>query len=313
MNRGLIATESPAAVRAAFARLNDAQRLAALTEVNLDDLVEAFGLASHTQLARGARSLGRGQARRFARIALDMDRAVGQAGLAAGSAWGLGALSTSLAVVGRGQLPDQGPLLFVANHPGMTDTIALFAAIGRADLRTIAAHRAFLALLPNLSAPLIWVSGGQGEGLGALRTAAAHLRAGGAVLTFPGGRIEPDPALQRNFPAALTGWNRSLNTLARMAPHAQIVPTLVSGVISTAAARHPLRLLRRTQEGRDLLSAMLQLAVPAYKSVAAEVRFGAPLPIAALSTHADGAVQTAVIALMQALEAQRSAARLPAE
>ena len=300
---------SPAERRAVSARLTDAERVDALTEVNLDDLVEALGIAQQPLCADAALRMGRAHARAFAQRVLAMDGAVGELGLGEGSAWGLGALSTTLTVVNRAGVPNHGPLLFVANHPGMTDTIALFAAIACADLRTIAAHRAFLALLPNFSASLIWVDDVAMGSPGALRTAVHHLRAGGALLTFPGGQIEPDPAVQSGLDDALTTWKRSLDLLVRLAPAVHIVPVLVSGVISAQAARSPLRNLRRSRAGRDHLSTMLQLGIPAWRAVSAEVRFGPPLPAAALAHDGiSSPATTAAIEMMRALLAQRDAA-----
>jgi len=315
--------------RRAFA---DVQRLAALTEVNLDDLCDAFGLAPEQGGAEGAqpaigqirsvlhralRRVGRPTAARFAELLLEVDASVARLGLRAASLWGLGALHTSLRVTGAEQLPADGPLLFVSNHPGMTDTLALFAAIPRPGLRTIAARRAFLELLPNMSAPLFWVddaahvpAAGRTHAatsrMGVVRAATAHLRAGGALLTFPAGRIEPDPAVWPGAESTLADWNPSMDLFARLAPELMVVPTLVSGVFSHGAAHTPLRRLRRTRAGQDLLRAMLQLSFPPYKRTHAAVRFGAPLPVAALARNGAAAppVTQAVAPLMRVLMQQ---------
>lgn len=320
-----------------------AQRLAALTEANLDDLCTALGLplpvgaealpgtpwsAMRRLLRQAVRRGGRPQAARFAELMTAIDDQVGAKGLAVGSLLGLHRLHTSLRIVGAERVPQQGPVLFLANHPGMTDTLALFAAIPRPGLRTIAARRSFLELLPNLSAPLIWIDdelspgaaadGAAGAGsrlradesrmradesrMRAVRTAATHLRAGGALLTFPAGRIEPDPAAWPPAEAAPRDWNPSMELFARLAPKLVVVPTLVSGVISARAAHSPLRRLRRTRAGQDLLSAMLQLAWPPYKATDATVRFGPPLPVAALAApHGRPAVTAAAMAVIRAL------------
>ncbi len=60
-------------------------------------------------------------------------------------------------VFGADCLP-AGPCLFLANHPGMTDTLALFTALARPDLRVIALDRPFLLSLPNLSRQLYYVT-----------------------------------------------------------------------------------------------------------------------------------------------------------
>ena len=54
-------------------------------------------------------------------------------------------------VHGHEHIPPTGPALFLSNHPGMADTISLFAAINRMDLKIIALHRPFLASLVNVT------------------------------------------------------------------------------------------------------------------------------------------------------------------
>jgi 1-acyl-sn-glycerol-3-phosphate acyltransferase len=280
------------------------RRLAALTEVNLDDLCDALGLKPDAQsdspdrirggsawvrsvLRRAVRAAGRPSAQRFAAMMIDADARVGRVGLSAGATHALGALHTSLRIVGAERLPAKGPVLYLSNHPGMSDTLALFAAIPHAGLRTIAARRPFLQLLPHFAAPLIWVDEGEqpeekSSRLAALRAAAAHLRAGGALLTFPAGRIEGDPARRPDAADSLRDWNPSTDLLGRLAPDVTVVPVLVSGVISAGAAGSPVRRLRSTRAGQDLLGAMLQLSWPPYAHTEACVRFGPPLPAAAL-------------------------------
>ena len=90
-------------------------------------------------------------------------------------------------------MPAHGPVLLTANHPGLADCLALFATIAREDLRVVAAENPLLDALPNTSRYLISVSEASSGRLGVVRTAARHLKRDGALLTFPGGRIEPDP------------------------------------------------------------------------------------------------------------------------
>ena len=106
---------------------------------------------------------------------------------------------------------------------------------------------------------------------GVARAAARHLRGGGAVLTFPGGRIEPDPAVLPGAVEALDHWSSSADLFARLTPGLAVVPVVVSGVISPSALRNPLTHLRRRRRDREWLAATLQVLIPALRNVDARV------------------------------------------
>lgn len=275
----------------------DPERIEDLTRVCVEDLLSAFGLGPGRP-GRGAfrhplELLARVPARRFARQVSAYDRVVGESGLGAGGAWALERMARRAEVEGRENVPREGPLLLVANHPGLADTVTLFAAIPRPDLRVVAAERPFLAALPNTSRYLLTVDEASPERLGVVRAVARHLRVGGAVLTFPGGRIEPDPAVLPGAVEALGRWSGSVELFARLAPGLTVVPAVVSGVLSPRALRNLLTLLRRGREDREWLAATLQMMTPALRNVTTRVAFGRPVRA---EGSPDGAVSQAVLA-----------------
>ena len=98
-----------------------------LTQINLDDLVNAFGW-EHQPRPRH-RPHGPPPARPgFARQMVDFDDAIGQRGLVEAACLTERLYVRDVRVFGAGCLP-AGPCLFLANHPGMTDTLALFTAL----------------------------------------------------------------------------------------------------------------------------------------------------------------------------------------
>jgi acyltransferase-like protein len=254
-------------------------RVEVLARVCAEDLISAFGLGG---LGPGAvRSLlellSSVPARRLAEQVATYDEIVGEAGLPEGGSWALERMARGVVVEGAEGVPDDGPLLVVSNHPGLADAVALFAAMPRGDLRVIAAERPFLAAIPNTSRALIPVSDDPNGRPRAVRVAARHLRSGGAVITFPGGRIEPDPAVLPGASEALDDWSGSVDLFARLVPGLTVVPAVVSGVISPSALRNPLALVRRDPRDRRWLSATLQMLVPALRDVTTRVGFGPPL------------------------------------
>ena len=260
-----------------------------LTRLCVEDLISAFGLGGVSYGRAVMESISRIPARRLARQILTYDRIVGESGLGTGGAWALKRLSRNTSIEGQENVPREGPLLLVSNHPGLADAVALFAATPRDDLRVIAADRPFLEALPNTARYLLTVAESSAGRSGVVRTAVRHLRSGGAVLTFPGGRIEPDPAVSPGAVEALDRWSSSADLFARLIPGLEVVPVVVSGVISPSALRNPLIYLRRRRRDREWLAATLQVLVPALRNVDARVEFGRPI-------HAEpGAVGDAVI------------------
>jgi putative hemolysin len=252
--------------------------LHALTEINVDDLLDALGLARWR--LGPLRRLFRPAARRFAHIAAEFDRQVARHGLAEGSAWMVRRMAGGLDLRGLAQVPVRGPLCVLANHPGMTDTVALISALAvRPDLRVIALDRPFLRALPAVAPHLIFVpDGGEPGRLAVVRAGVAHLQRGGALLTFPAAHIEPDPAVfgAARARASLADWSPSFAVFARRVPGTVCIPALVSHVLSVAAQDNPLTRLRRQPVDREKLAAALQVSMARYQRGTVRVAFGAP-------------------------------------
>jgi 1-acyl-sn-glycerol-3-phosphate acyltransferase len=256
---------------------DDEERLERLTRICVDDVITAFGLGGVSRGLAVLELFARVPVRRLARQVLAFDRTVGEYGLGTGGAWALGRMCRNARIVGRSNVPRRGPLLLVSNHPGLADAVALFAATPREDLRVIAAERPLLDALPNTSRYLLTVAEDSGGRSTIVRAAARHLRGGGALLSFPGGMIEPDPAVLPGAVESLGRWSSSADLFARLAPDLAVVPVVVSGVISARALRIPLIRLRRRKRDREWLAATLQMLVPALRDVNVRVEFGSPI------------------------------------
>jgi Acyltransferase len=260
------------------------QQLDDLTRLNANDLVTAFKLDRIGPLRGLIDTLAQVPARRFSRQIAEFDRLVGDQGLAAAGRYILRLFAQSFAVTGAEHIPANGPLLVCSNHPGMADAMALWVGLEqRPDLKIIAAERELLHAVPNTSRYLLYVAAATGGRTGLLRAAAAHMIGGGALLTFPGGHIEPDPAVRPGAIESLQSWSNSTALLARLAPNAMILPAAVGGVISASAMQIPLLQLFKTQKERDWAAATLQVLIPAYRDVHTRVAFGPPLRAADLA------------------------------
>lgn len=278
--------------------------LSALTDINLDDLVSSFGWQEQPFLAGMVRRIFYRPAHKFALQMLDFDRQVAASGLPLGAQHALYYYVRDVKIFGQENVPVSGPVLFLSNHPGMTDTISLFAAIARRDLRIIALNRPFLQSLPNVSQHLFYISDDPNQRIGAVKKVAAHLRAGGAALTFPAGEIEPDPAVYPGAAEALNGWTDSAAVFVRFAPETRIVPVLVRNVLWDKAVKHPLTKLKRERMERERLGAALQLlshVVFDTRPVTVQIQFARPITLAETGSSDPAVIHAAVLGRMRAL------------
>jgi hypothetical protein len=258
-----------------------------LTGILAREGAEALGWEDGRPGGAAARILLRSAAQRVAREFARCDEAFASRTLPDAARWILGHFSASVEVAGLEGVPRHGPILLVANHPGLTDAVALIAALDRSDLRIVAADYPFLRALTGLGPHLIFLGGSQ---LGWIRAVARDLRRGAAVLLFPAGCLEPDVAVLGRADALLP-WSTSVGLIRRLAPEAQIVPAAVAGVLSAHAFAHPLTRMRRLARDRQRVATLLQMHDARYRPVTARIAFGTPL-----APVRDGIDVTAVLA-----------------
>jgi hypothetical protein len=262
-----------------------------LATLSAGELVAALGLGRAPAFVRAAARaaltavsvpLGRALAR--------FDGRIESSGLATAAAAMLMDLGARWTRVGE-RPPHRGSLVVVANHPGAYDALVLLAAMARDDVSIVAADRAFLRAMPGLRRHLVFVPEGPPAALGramGLRQARAHVAAGGAVLHFGAGRIEPDPAFLARGEDPFAPWQAGTASLARGAARAAgvVVPAVVEGVHSPGAKRLCINRLAE-RRGMTTLAPLLQVAVPRYRDVEAVVGFGEAIPARRLAQESD--------------------------
>jgi hypothetical protein len=232
--------------------------LALLTRANAREILAAFKLDRLGRLQPLADWLASFPARRLSRQILRFDELVGRKGLAAAGRYILDEFTSSIRIEGQQHVPLCGPVLVVANHPGMVDVMAICVALEhRRDLKIIAGEREILQLLPNMRSRLLLVTARTGSRSGLLRDATKHLRQGGALLTFPAGTIEPDPSVR--VVDRLAGWSDSSELFVRLVPETSVLPIVVSGVISKTAQQHRIAKCFADPKEREWAAATLQV------------------------------------------------------
>jgi hypothetical protein len=275
--------------------------LEALTQINLDDLVSSFGWQNQPLLARLLRRTFTKPARTFANQMTDFDLPVATHGLAEAARLTLRHYVRDIRIFGADRIP-AGPFLALSNHPGMSDTLSLFVALKRLDLKIIAFNRPFLNALPNVSKQLFYLTDDPASRITLIRQMSTHLRNGGAALTFPAGHIEPDPDVHDGAVESLESWTNSAGVFIRLAPETAVLPVLVRGVVWKKAAFHPLTYLKRTRAEREKLAGALQLlayAILKVKPVTVRVQIGQPIYAKDLGTTKVQIIHQAVLAEMK--------------
>jgi len=250
--------------------------LTTLTRTNAHEILAAFKLDRPGLLQYLAEWLARMPARRLSRKILHFDDLVGQYGLAVAGQYLLDEFTRGVDIDGGQHVPRQGPLLVVANHPGLVDAMAIWVALEtRPDLKIIAAERDIFQHLPNMRSRLLVINPQSGCRSGMLREAIRHLRQGHALLTFPAGRIEPDPSVRRV--TATVGWSDSSDVFVRAVPETNVLPIAVSGVISATALQHPIARCFADQKEREWAAATLQVIWPGLRDTHTRVLIGEPV------------------------------------
>lgn len=280
-------------------------QLNTFTQINLNDLVSSFGWENQPLLSAILRRLFIRPAQTFAQHVIDFDNDTGQVGICEAARRMLRAhYVKDVRVHGSEHAHQNGPALFLSNHPGMADTLALFSAINRPDLRVIALHRPFLVSLINVSRQLSYISDDDNERIRTTREISSHLRKGGAALTFPAGEIEPDPTIYNDAEESLAKWTDSAGVFIRFAPDTKIVPVLVSGVVWDKSVRHLLTRIKRTRQERDKLAAALQmLPMMAFNArpTTVHVQFARPITLEEVGSTDKHAIHEKVIERMRGL------------
>jgi len=274
-----------------------------LTQINLDDLVSSFGWQNKPLLAGFLRRTFISPPQAFAHQMVEFDSAISTQGLVEASRFAVRNYVDDIRVFGSDRIPASA-FLALSNHPGMCDTLSLFIALNRPDLKIIALSRPFLNALPNMSKQLAYVTGDSGSRVTLVRQLSTHLRHGGAALTFPAAHIEPDPDVQKGAVESLSAWTDSVGVFVRMAPETAVLPVLVRGVVRKKTAKHPLTYLRRHGEEREKFTAALQLlahVVLKRKDVHVRMQIGNPVYARDLGTTETKAIHQAVLAEMKQL------------
>lgn len=237
-------------------------------------------------------------AHRFVQLCYEFDQQVEEHGIIHAMRWLLPRFAHGVDVHGAEQIPQDGPVLILSNHPGTFDEVAITAHVPRPDLKIVANPFPILRALPAVRRHCIFSSADPHERMGTLRSIIYSLRDGHTLLLFPTGVVDPDPRLVDGAGDAINRWSPSLEVILKRAPETQVVVTIVSGVVSPLVLNSPLTWIKRKKIDRQRVAETLQIAFQVlFKrqlGLIPKVTFGQPMTADELARA--GSVQEGITA-----------------
>jgi 1-acyl-sn-glycerol-3-phosphate acyltransferase len=247
-----------------------------------EEILSAFKLPRNEFLKKVTSPLFSKPAEKFARIGANLDYDVKEFGVRKAAELMLANFVEKVSSKGLNRVPKEGPLLVVSNHPGTVDSVAIAASLPRNDLKIVAQNIPFLMDLPNASKHLIYTKKPPHveSRAGVVRSSIRQLRSGGAVLIFPSGQIDPDPAVLPNAREAIEKWSRSIALMLRQAPETITLVTIVSGVLEKKYADNPFVKIHRDPVAQRRMAEFIQMLQQLFKDrklPQTNISFGDPI------------------------------------
>lgn len=245
---------------------------------------------------------------RFSELATVFEHRVVQEGWQKASAWFISHFVDQVQTRGEESLPETGPLVVAANHPGAYDSLVISAMVPRDDLKIISSDIPFVKKLPDTSKHIIFSDRDPHARMQAARQALRHLKDGGALLVFARGAMDPDPAFMPNSEIELTRWTSSLGMFLRNIPQAQVAVSIISGVLCPRFLTHPSTYFRRGRVNKQRLSeffqVMHQLMAPGKLMIRPNLSFGTARSLEDLGLMGTKDIQVITKAIIQEAQQQ---------
>ena len=287
-----------------FVRMSQEELVQSIQSAITDEIFFALGLNRRGFLRRSMGWVFSWPTKIFAKHLAAADEAVAAGGAPAGGQKILDLLGVKPEVLGRSNIPVDGPTILLCNHPGAYDSMAIASQIPRTDLKAIVSLTRLYQNLPHIHPVLLYVGEDTHSQSLVLKGAIAHLKGGGSLLQFSSGLIEPDPATHPLTDEVFKKWSPSLEIFLRKVPETRVVPTITSGVLLPRFMHHLLVRLRRDAMDKRRLAEFLQiiqqLLFPRTVTAKPMISFGKPFMISDLDLVENGRIMPAVITKVKA-------------
>ena len=267
----------------AFTRYTTTPEVKIITAALYAQIMSVMGWKRPNWITRGLYPFFMLPVKRISRLIGELDREVPQHGFNPAVKRFLGNFVAGLDLTGQENIPREGPVMVICNHPAAYDVALLAATIPREDLKIIASDIEIVQMLPNIADHVIPVPYHIPSRLQTVRMAIHHLRDSGAIFLFPRGNVEPDPAVSPGAEDSLSGWSPSIELFLRNVPQTISVVAAASGVLSAKWFQNPLIKLWKKYEQRQKVAEIFQLAtqlmIGRKPSAIPKISFSPPLTL----------------------------------
>lgn len=223
------------------------------------EILAALGLARNSCWAPLIKKAFNKPIDRFSTIAAIFDDEVARGGLHRGAQRIVPSFPVEINSRGNDCITASGPAIFLSNHPGAYDSLALTSQIPRNDLMLLVSDIPFLRVLENAAKHFIFVDFTASGGMQVLQQCVRNLQMGRTILFFPHREVEPDAEFMDGASEAIDGWSSSIEILLRKVPQSKVFLAITSGVFIPRFVHHPLTWLRCQPPARQKLAEFLQL------------------------------------------------------
>lgn len=153
---------------------------------------------------------------------------------------------------------------------------------------------------------MIYASEDPGSRMAAARQGLRQMQEGGALLLFGTGLIDPDPQVYPHAEAEIQNWSASIDLFLRQVPQAQVVISILSGIVLPRWAHSPLTGLQRVDWQKRRIAeygqVIEQLLLPGKPNISPYMSIAPPVSVEVLRRESGSdRVLTAVIARGKAL------------
>ncbi len=230
-----------------------------LRKALLTEIVRAAGLPDKALWRKFINAVFWLPINRFSKLGSQFDQLVYQHGFRKAINNCLRLLVEDVKTIGEVHAPDKGPLLIVSNHPGTYDALCLAAKLPRDDVKIVSSNIPFLKIMKSANDHFLFTSIDSYVRMLVIRNAIRHLKKGGALIIFPSGHMDPEPACMSGAVEALDEWSKSIEVFLHKVPETVVQVAVVSHVLEKRFLSHPLTRIRKGKRERQRIAEFLQV------------------------------------------------------